>query len=208
MCNFHQNQSLKVCMLLKKKLYKILIQIKRLSQIKKSHRVYVGYQLCDFIFETHILKGHRLLSWMNQRMHPQNHSDDISLKQETNDLVKLCTNLKKILWWYNKYLHCYLHTYTHMRTRIHIIYIVQLQHKTFCTHIDKKQKRNTLSSWRVAQPSQTTTFKIYPAWRWRPQTPCKEQYISYIVLQTNRGNGTRVTPRWKLIGCNLKHKRK
>jgi hypothetical protein len=74
MCNFHQNQSLKVCMLLKKKLYKILIQIKRLSQIKKSHRVYVGYQLCDFIFETHILKGHRFLSWMNQRMHPQNHS--------------------------------------------------------------------------------------------------------------------------------------
>jgi hypothetical protein len=185
MYNFHQNQSLKFCMLIKKKLYKILIQIKRLSQIKKSHRVYVGYQLCDFIFETHILKGHRLLSWMNQRMHPQNHSDDISLKQETNDLVKLCTNFKKILWWYNKYLHCYLHTYTHMRTRIHIIYILQLQHKTFCTHID------TLSSW-----------------RWRPQTPCKEQYISYIVLQTNRGNGTRVTPRWKLIGCNLKHKRK
>lgn len=33
----------------------MLIQIKRLSQIK-SHRFYVECQLCDFIFEAHILK--------------------------------------------------------------------------------------------------------------------------------------------------------
>ena len=58
-----------------------------------------------------------------------------------------------------------------------------IQHKRFSTHIDKKKtKKNTLSSWRVPQCSQATTFRIYLAWRWSPKTPWKEQHVSYIIF--------------------------